>query len=171
MLYYLLILVAFLVDRLSKLWAASYLAEHGPTTFNALVTIRETYNRGVAFGLMQGVGRPVGWVTIAVLIGLLLYLRSLPPFMRVTRLGLALVIGGALGNLVDRVTTGQVLDFIQMPLRPGVFNGADVLIQLGLVLALIGTIRSGGAKDAGQRASQLDLPLRPQQLMDDAHER
>ena len=50
MLPYLLIILAFLADRLTKLWAAAFLAENGPTQLHPLLTIRETYNRGIALG-------------------------------------------------------------------------------------------------------------------------
>jgi signal peptidase II len=138
MMPYFLILIAFLADRLSKRWAAAYLAEHGPTTLNTFFTLRETYNRGLAFGLFQGVGPLVGWLTIAVVAGMFVYLARLPRDLWLLRWGLALIIGGALGNLLDRITTGQVLDFIESPLRPGIFNVADIAINLGLLLALIG---------------------------------
>ncbi|RMH00372.1 MAG: signal peptidase II [Chloroflexi bacterium] len=137
---YILILLAFLADRFSKLWAVNYLAEYGTTRFNALFTLRETYNRGIAFGLFQGVGPIVGWLTILVVLGLFVYVHTLPVNMRLMRWGLALVIGGALGNLLDRVTVGQVLDFIESPLRPGIFNVADVMINLGMILTLVGAI-------------------------------
>jgi signal peptidase II len=140
---YLLILLAFLADRFSKWWAADYLAEHGPADINALFALRETYNRGIAFGMFQGIGPIVGWLTIGIVLGMFVYLRRVPRSMWLLRVGLALVIGGALGNLVDRVTAGQVLDFIQTPLRPGVFNVADVMIQLGLILAVIGAYWPG----------------------------
>lgn len=135
---YLFLLLAFLADRISKRWAAAYLAEHGPTTFNRFFSMREAYNQGIAFGMFQGIGRIVGWLTIVVIIGLLLYMSRLPRTQALVRVGLALIIGGALGNLVDRVMAGQVLDFIQTPLRPGIFNVADVMIHLGLILTIIG---------------------------------
>lgn len=52
------------------------------------------------------------------------------------RAGMALIIGGALGNMVDRITMGQVLDFIATPIRPGIFNIADVMINIGILLSL-----------------------------------
>lgn len=137
MLPYLLIILAFLADRLSKWWAAAYYAEHGPTIFHPLLSLSQTYNRGIALGLFQGIGPVVGWLTIGVVIALFIYLVQTPRRMRLLRIGLAFIIGGALGNLVDRVTAGQVLDFIETPLRPGVFNLADVMIYLGLFLALL----------------------------------
>ena len=138
MLPYLLILVAFAADRLSKWWAAAYLADNGIARVHDLLTFYPTYNRGIAFGLFQGIGPIIGWLSILIVIGLFIYLTQVPRSMWLLRIGLALIIGGAMGNLVDRVTAGQVLDFIQTPLRPGVFNVADVMINIGVVLSLLG---------------------------------
>lgn len=135
-----MILFAFGLDRLSKWWAAAYLAEQGPTEIHPLVTLTPTYNRGIAFGLAQGIGPIVGWLSIVVVLGLLIYMARLPRSMGLMRAGLALLIGGALGNLVDRITAGQVLDFITTPLRPGVFNIADVMIYAGIFMAMAGAI-------------------------------
>lgn len=146
MIPYFLILLAFLADRVTKWWAAAYLEEHGPTTFNEFFTLYETYNRGIAFGLLQGSGSLVGWLTVGIVASLFVYLIRLPREERLMRAGLALLIGGALGNLVDRVTAGEVLDFIQTPLRAGIFNVADVMIHLGLFLALIGAFWQGSRK-------------------------
>lgn len=135
------ILLAFLADRLSKMWATAYLAEHGVTRVNSLLTIREAYNRGIAFGLFQGIGPIVGWLTVGVVLGLFIYLIRLPKQAWLQRLGLAILIGGALGNLVDRIIVGEVLDFIETPLRPGIFNVADVMIYLGVILTALGSWR------------------------------
>jgi len=137
---YLLILIAFGADRLSKSWAAGFLADNGATQIHPLFMLEQTYNRGLAFGLMQGIGMAVGWLSVAIVAALAVYMIRLPRPMWLLRAGLALIIGGALGNLIDRVTTGQVLDFIATPLRPGVFNVADVMIHLGLLLSLAGFI-------------------------------
>jgi len=135
---YWLIVLAFAADRLSKWWVTGYLAENGVTQVHPLLTLYPTYNRGIAFGLFQGIGPIIGWLSILVVIGLFIYLTRVPRSMWLLRIGLALIIGGAMGNLIDRVTAGQVLDFIQTPLRPGVFNVADVMINTGVVLSLLG---------------------------------
>ena len=135
-----MILLAFGLDRLSKWWAATYLAEQGPTEIHPLLTLYPTYNSGIAFGLAQGIGPIVGWLSIIVVLGLLIYMARLPRSMGLMRVGLALLIGGALGNMVDRITAGQVLDFITTPLRSGVFNVADVMIYGGIFLAMAGAI-------------------------------
>jgi len=139
---YLLILLAFTADRFTKWWAISFLSEYGPTRINSLLFVRETYNRGIAFGLFQGIGPLVGWLTIVVVLAMFIYLARLPREEKALRTGLALVIGGALGNLLDRIVAGQVLDFIETPLRAGIFNVADVMIQLGIVLILLTTLWS-----------------------------
>ena len=144
MLPYLLILMAFAADRLSKLWAATYLAENGPTQVHSLLTLYPTYNRGIAFGLLQGIGPIIGWISIVIVIGLFVYLVRAPRSQWLLRIGLALIIGGAMGNLIDRVMVGQVLDFIQTPLRPGIFNVADIMINVGVVLSLLGTLLQKG---------------------------
>lgn len=135
---YLVLLLAFLADRATKWWAADYLATHGPTRINAWLTFRATYNRGISFGLFQGIGPIVGWITLLFLLGLFVYLVRLPKRARLLRLGLAILIGGAMGNLVDRIFIGEVLDFVETPLRQGIFNVADVMIHLGTFLSFLG---------------------------------
>lgn len=142
MLPYILILLVFLADRLSKRWATSYLSEHGPTQFNTYFSIQETYNEGIAFGMFQGVGPLIGWLTIAVVAGMFIYLVRLPKEERLTKIGLALIIGGALGNMVDRLIFGRVLDFIVTPLRASIFNVADIAINAGMITVILATIWS-----------------------------
>lgn len=137
---YLLTILAFVLDRLSKWWVATYLVQQGPLQVHELLTLRATYNRGMVFGLMQGVGSWIGWVSVFVIGGLLVYLTRLPPDARLMRVGLALVIGGALGNLVDRLLAGEVLDFITTPLLPWIFNVGDVFINGGMILFAVGSI-------------------------------
>lgn len=141
-LYLLLILLVFLADRLSKLWAIAYLNAYGPTRINGLLSIQETYNGGIAFGMFQGVGPAIGWLTIAIVAGMLIYLLRLPREEKLIKIGLALIIGGAMGNLIDRITVGKVLDFIETPLRSGIFNVADVAINLGMILVILAVVLS-----------------------------
>lgn len=135
---YLLLGLAFLADRFSKIWAVAYLAEHGPTRLNRFLSIRESYNRGLAFGLFQGVGTLMGWLSLLILLALFLYLRQVPREAWLLRTGIALIIGGALGNLLDRITAGQVLDFLVTPWPLGIFNVADLFINSGLLLCVAG---------------------------------
>lgn len=137
---YLLIGLALLADRLSKQWAVAYLAEKGPSPLNRFLMVRESYNRGLAFGTFQGIGPLVGWLSLLIVLALFLYLRQLPRAASLLRVGLALIIGGSLGNLFDRITAGQVLDFLSTPWPVGIFNVADLLINGGLLLCLAGIL-------------------------------
>jgi signal peptidase II len=139
---YVLILLVFLADRLSKRWALSFLNEHGPTQINNFISIQESYNMGIAFGMAQGIGAQIGWLTIVVVAGLFIYMVRLPQDQWLTRIGLALIIGGALGNMVDRLTRGEVLDFIVTPLRFAIFNVADIAINAGMVVIIVATVWS-----------------------------
>jgi signal peptidase II len=153
---YLFILLSFVADRLSKEWAAGYLAEYGTTQLNWLITLTPTHNRGIVFGLLQGIGPFVGWLSVVIVLVLFVYLVYAPRSMWLLRYGLALIIGGSLGNLVDRVIAGQVLDFIQTPIRSGVFNVADVLIHLGL-----GALFAGFIFQKEERNIELDGAAEP----------
>lgn len=113
-------------------------------------------NRGGAFGLMADL--PETWrvgffVAFAVLTvaGLAWMLRETPREDLVQRLALTGVIGGAIGNLYDRVRYGEVVDFLDVYVRDWhwpAFNVADSFITCGVVLLLLGSLR-GQARDEG----------------------
>ncbi len=140
MLPYIIIILAFAADRLSKWWATNYFSDNGPIEIGTFLTLNPTYNQGISFGMFQGVGRLVGWISIPIVIGLFIYMIRTPKSMWMLRIGLALIIGGALGNMVDRIFAGEVLDFVQATIRPGVFNIADVMVNAGMIISLIGVI-------------------------------
>ncbi|RME85321.1 MAG: signal peptidase II [Caldilineae bacterium] len=133
-------LLFFLADRLSKAWAATYLAERGNTSLSTWLHITEAHNTGIGLGLWQGTGFWVGWLTVAIIGGLAIWLYRVDPQHRLLRLGLAMMMGGAAGNMVDRLRDGVVLDFIQVSFWPRVFNVADVAIRLGAVLVVAGVV-------------------------------
>jgi signal peptidase II len=134
-----IVALAFALDRVSKLWAADFFATNGTTAVHPYLTLTQTFNRGIALGLFQGIGPLVGWLSIGVIAVLLIMLLRTPASNRLLRIGLAVTIGGAAGNLIDRIVFGEVLDFLVVPLRTGVFNVADVLIYLGMALILLGS--------------------------------
>ncbi len=136
----------FVVDQATKLWVLSLdLAE--PWAVTPFLDITLVWNRGISYGLLQseGLGR---WalvvVTIAASIGLGIWMvRATRPAVR---LGLAAIVGGALGNLVDRLAYGAVVDFVH--LHAGdfswyVFNVADAAIVFGVVALLSDGLLAG----------------------------
>lgn len=102
-------------------------------------------NTGAAFGLLNRVDFPfktAALVSLAVLalVSIAVYAMSLPPGQRLARLGLAVVLGGAVGNLIDRVRTGYVLDFVDVYWRNyhfWAFNVADAAITIGVALIVL----------------------------------
>ncbi|MCR4404125.1 MAG: signal peptidase II [Candidatus Acetothermia bacterium] len=129
------------VDQLSKLLAASQLAFHRPVpAIDHVLFFTLTKNPGGAFGILRGHGLLVVIVTAAIslgLLGALLFTRLRDGSLR---LGLAIIAGGALGNLLDRLRLGYVIDFLDFRVWP-VFNLADVAIFVGVGLILFRLLR------------------------------
>jgi signal peptidase II len=125
--------------------------ECGRIELSPVFDLTMTWNRGVSFGALQaeGIAR---WglfiVTAAIAIGFTLWL--LRASRKLTALALALVIGGAIGNLVDRARFGAVVDFLDFSglFFPWIFNVADAAISVGAVLLLLDQLLAG-RKPAG----------------------
>ncbi|MBI3615516.1 MAG: signal peptidase II [Candidatus Omnitrophica bacterium] len=90
-------------------------------------------NPGVAFGLFSGYSFPIALATTAVVVGLLFSAVRGQGSSRWNNLALGLIFGGAVGNLIDRVRVGGVIDFLDFRIWP-VFNVADSCITIGAVL-------------------------------------
>lgn len=90
-------------------------------------------NPGVAFGLFSGYSLPIALVTTAVVVGLLFSSLRRENGNRFIRVALGLIFGGAIGNLIDRIRVGGVIDFLDFRVWP-VFNVADTCITLGAIL-------------------------------------
>ncbi len=139
-------LAAFLIDQISKYLVVHVLrvAQGNVDVLPPLLVFKYGENRGINFGLFQGDSDTARWVLIgislAICLGVLIWLTRIAPTKFQLFCG-GLLIGGALGNVVDRVLYGYVLDFLNMSCcginNPFVFNLADVFIfagALGLVL-------------------------------------
>lgn len=103
------------------------------------LSLTRVYNRGIAFSLLGGVSPLVPAAIALTLIFLLFYNRARWTRAGLVRPALALLAGGAIGNLIDRVRVGAVLDYIDLSFWP-VFNLADAAVTLGaglLVLTLL----------------------------------
>ncbi len=133
---YLLIQLAvlvFLADQFSKYLVREFLLLHESFPYDGFARITHTFNTGSIFGLFQGNNTPlilVSFVGVAVLI--LLYRSQRFP-TGLLRLSLGLQLGGAFGNLIDRLRLGYVTDWIDIGAWP-VFNIADASIVTGLVI-------------------------------------
>lgn len=114
-------------------------------------SLTRVHNTGAAFGLMNGVDFPfkaavLALLQTAALVGLTVSVAMLAPGQKLTRLGLSFVIGGAIGNLIDRILFGYVLDFFDF-YRGGwhfwAFNVADAAINIGVALMILDMLGVG----------------------------
>ena len=130
------VVVAF--DLWTKHWASANLAWHEPVeVLGPVVRFTYTRNSGVAFGLGAGLPFPYYLFSIAA-VAVILYLFARQRITGMARqVSLALIMGGAIGNLVDRVRSGEVVDFIEVGYGHWhwpVFNVADSAVTIGVVL-------------------------------------
>lgn len=97
-------------------------------------------NSGAAFGMFQGAGPLLVMTSILGMAAIVVFLFN-PSFAHpLMRLGLALMLGGAVGNLIDRVKDGEVVDFIKVPNFPA-FNVADSAITIGVLVLVWAMLR------------------------------
>ncbi len=140
-------LVALVLDQLLKLWVLEHLEYYVTVdvipALSSLFSFTLLTNTGVAFGLFPQLGDLFALLAAGVVIVILLFYRSLGQANWMLHLGLGLQIGGALGNLADRLFRGSVVDFIDVNFWPlhnwPVFNIADAAIVVGVGLLLVGT--------------------------------
>ena len=129
------------LDQLTKYWVRSSLAlgeTWMPWEWLApYARVAHWYNTGVAFGMFQGGGMVFTILAFFVAGAIILYFPGVPPQDWSLRLALGLQLGGAVGNLIDRLTIGHVTDFISVGNFP-VFNIADSSITVGVGVLLLG---------------------------------
>jgi signal peptidase II len=131
-----LVLVAVLVlDQLTKRLVARAIVPGEHIAVVPGVHLVHTRNHGVAFGLEADHGTLVIALVTLALVALLVYFATHAQRPLIW-LATGLLLGGALGNLLDRIRTGSVLDFLQLPLGWPPFNLADASIVLGIALLL-----------------------------------
>jgi len=117
-------------------------------------SLTRVHNTGAAFGLLNALDIPfksaaMALVQTTALVGLAIYAATLAPGQRLTRIGLSFVIGGALGNLIDRVSAGYVLDFFDFYWRGWhfwAFNIADASITIGVALMILDLLGAGHSR-------------------------
>ena len=139
---WILIPSVFILDRLSKIWVLSHLKEgEGFPVLQGIFHITRVNNTGAAFGLWRHSFVPLVAVT-ALSAAVILIFLAVGSGQRHTMnfYGWAMVAGGALGNLYDRVHYGCVVDYLDLRVWP-VFNAADASICLGVFFILVNVIK------------------------------
>ena len=112
-----------------------------------LIRIAHVENSGAAFGILQGAGPFLIVTSIVGVAVVLFFLRTAPTGDRIYSAGLALILGGAFGNLIDRLFRGEVTDFID-PIHYPSFNLADSAIVVGLFALILIALRPDAASGA-----------------------
>jgi len=139
--YVVLVVIAIALDQWIKQLVENGLAFQEKVDVLPFLALFRTYNTGIAFSMFASLG-DTGLVVIAVLVvAFVLYLATHTPAGHfVARTGFALIIGGALGNLIDRAVYGHVIDYIlfHTPVWSfAVFNLADAFISVGAALVVL----------------------------------
>ena len=139
----LLLIAAFVVavDQFTKYLVTSNMSEGmGIPIIDGIFHLTFILNPGAAFGILENNRWFFVVTALSVLIFLFYYRRAIMAESKLVQMGIALFAGGALGNLIDRIRTGLVIDFFDFRIWP-IFNVADIAICLGVGLILWSTIK------------------------------
>ncbi len=150
-------LLVIVLDQAAKYLAEALLVIHRPIPVLPSFNLMLTYNTGAAFSFLADAGGWQRWFFLSlglmVSIGLVAWLYRLKPEEKRLAAALALILGGAIGNLIDRAWLGQVIDFIQLYYDHWywpAFNIADSAITLGATLLVLDSFWS---REASPRLS------------------
>ena len=126
-----------IIDRVIKMFILEkFVPDETKVIIPKVLHLTFVLNPGAAFGLMAGRTWIFVITAVLVLIGVIYAQFRLPMENRFVRLSLGMIGGGALGNLLDRVLTGKVIDYLDFRIWPFVFNFADSMIVIGVALLL-----------------------------------
>ncbi|MGI9391459.1 MAG: signal peptidase II [Boseongicola sp.] len=156
------VLAVFLIDQLTKIGVVHLLdlkTRGVLPVFEPILVFRMAWNEGINFGLFAGFGDVMRWVLIALALAISVWLvrwmwRDRPG--RWVQISAGLVVGGAIGNVIDRLIYGAVADFLNMSCcgfeSPWSFNVADVAIFVGAAGLILLAGDGSKSRDAGGKA-------------------
>lgn len=165
-----------LVDQLSKHWITQYFTTGAPkdpiSLLGPILQLTYDQNPGVAFSLLEGQGILFLFIALAIAVVGYLYWRLRDSGSLLLKLTFGLILGGAIGNLIDRFSHRYVVDFIHFQI-PGhfdypIFNLADSAICVGVVLLAVLLWRADATNGAGRKATPTAGPAVSQAAEDDA---
>ena len=149
---WMLVLLIVVADQITKALVRRALELHESITIVPdLLAMTRVHNTGAAFGMFNAMEFPgktivLTLVATVALVGVAWYAASIPIGDRLARLGVACILGGAIGNLIDRATAGYVLDFVDASWEGWhfwAFNVADAAISIGVVLMILDLVGLG----------------------------
>ncbi|QQK81966.1 signal peptidase II [Salicibibacter cibi] len=139
--YYLLALVVIIADQLTKWLIAAYM-EIGETIpiIEDVIHITSHRNAGAAFGILQGQMWLFYIVTIIVTVGIVYFIKKMGRTDKWIGIPLGILLGGTIGNFIDRMLYGEVIDFVDVYIGTysfPIFNVADSALTVGVILLII----------------------------------
>lgn len=141
--------VAVALDQITKVMIrSSFMLHESISLIGNFLHFTYVENPGMAFGIRIGQNKFFTFFSLFASIALVIYLYRIRNEKFLPRFALALILGGAIGNLIDRVLFGQVTDFIDFGWWP-VFNIADMAVSIGMVLLIILVLFDKEGKKAG----------------------
>lgn len=161
LLWYVLSLVVIGLDQWTKWLAELKLNFHEPVAvIEPILNWTLAYNYGAAFSFLADQGGWQKWffagLSLAMSLFLVWYLTRAPRQAKLLNVGLALILGGAIGNLIDRVRIGKVIDFIHVHYADvwhyPIFNVADIAICVGVAIVVIDMLFLEGKRNAKYQA-------------------
>lgn len=141
-----------ILDQITKALVRGRLQLHDSIeVIPGVLSLTRVHNTGAAFGMFNAMEFPLKTAALTIvatlaLAGVAWYAASVPAGERLARLGVAGILGGAIGNLIDRATVGYVLDYVDAHWRGWhfwAFNVADAAITIGVVLMLLDLVGVG----------------------------
>ena len=169
------ILVMVVLDQLSKWMAVVYLQPVGSVPFiPGVLRLTYAHNTGAAFSMLSGRQEFLIGVTVAAMLVMLVLLLRRKASNAFEHWGLALIVGGGIGNLIDRVLNGYVVDYFDVEfMKFAIFNVADCFVVVGCICLFIGVLFSEAfdarrAKKAAKAAGASPVPAPEEKEMPDA---
>ena len=138
MLYFIIISLILVFDIFTKYLSSFYFKVSEIEVIKNILYFTYGENRGAAFGIMQNKQWFFILITLILIIAMILYILKVKPQDILLKLSLSFIIGGGIGNLIDRVFKGYVVDFIDLRIiNYPVFNIADCFVVIGAVLLCV----------------------------------
>jgi len=151
-----LIIISILVDFFSKIYISNLLDNNETIIFTNYIILEKFYNKGIAFSVFNSDSALVNYIILFIIILVIafivrLFLTQFNKLKQNEVIAYSLIIGGAVGNMIDRIMHGYVLDFIFIHYNnfyfPAIFNLADVSISLGVFFLLLAYLKEEKVND------------------------
>jgi|YNPBryunderm2012_1023409.scaffolds.fasta_scaffold09633_4 signal peptidase II len=147
------------MDQVSKWWIQWNLAPgQSVPIVPGVLQFTLSFNSGIAFGLFPQYGRAFLWISLVLVVAVLIYYLRLRDACAWTTAIASLLVGGALGNVLDRVRLGHVVDFIDFHVFP-VFNVADTAVTCATALWVVHLWMATKNRELGEVANGQDRQL------------